>query len=457
MQLSPMQIQSMVIEAIDEITQDWDLESDESIALETLLVEDLGFASMDFVQLVVTIEDLFQKKLGFHDLLMQNGEYVEDLSVEQLVNFIDRKLNSQAVVEVSDSGKQHSDELVSEKINLTKIDQFRNVVSQRVAQIQQASPSQSQPLAGELAKNKPAVFILSPPRSGSTLLRVILAGHPQLFAPPELHLLSYQTLAQRQAALAGEQTSHLLQGTIRAIMQLKNYSAEAAERLMQEYEDQQMTTQQFYNQLQTWLGDKTLVDKTPTYASHLDILKRAETDFEQPLYLHLLRHPYGAIRSYEESKLDRIVPIMNESSFSRRELAELTWLISHQNILDFLQHVPQQRQYRIQYEDLVENPQASVESICQFLGLEFHEDMLDPYKEKAQRMTDGVQVVSKMSGDLKFHLHGGIEADAAHRWKRYYTVDFLGDITRKLAESLGYNLAELSNLSAQEGVAKALT
>lgn len=35
----------------------------------------------------------------------------------------------------------------------------------------------------------PIAFILSSPRSGSTLLRVMLAGHPGLYSPPELHLL----------------------------------------------------------------------------------------------------------------------------------------------------------------------------------------------------------------------------------------------------------------------------
>src|SRR5690606_29517854 len=38
------------------------------------------------------------------------------------------------------------------------------------------------------------VFILCSPRSGSTLLRVMLAGHPDLFAPPELHLLHHRSM-----------------------------------------------------------------------------------------------------------------------------------------------------------------------------------------------------------------------------------------------------------------------
>ena len=50
-------------------------------------------------------------------------------------------------------------------------------------------------------KNPPAVFVLSPPRSGSTLLRVMLGGHPRLFAPPELELLSFNTLARAAGGL----------------------------------------------------------------------------------------------------------------------------------------------------------------------------------------------------------------------------------------------------------------
>ncbi len=60
------------------------------------------------------------------------------------------------------------------------------------------------------------------------------------------------------------------------------------------------------------------------------------------------------------------------------------------------------------------------------------------YKDKKQRMTDGVEAVSKMSGDLKFHLHRTIEPEMAYRWKQYHTVDFLGEVTKELAVSFGY-------------------
>ena len=55
-----------------------------------------------------------------------------------------------------------------------------------------------------LNKNKPAIFVLSPPRSGSTLLRVILGGHSQLFAPPELYLLCFNNLQAKKAFWFGK-------------------------------------------------------------------------------------------------------------------------------------------------------------------------------------------------------------------------------------------------------------
>lgn len=143
---------------------------------------------------------------------------------------------------------------------------------------------------------------------------------------------------------------------------------------------------------------------------------------------------------------------MRNSPFSTRELAELIWLISHQNILEFFKYVPKHRQYCVRFEDLVKQPKTTVEGICQFLGLDFHPEMLQPYKEKNQRMTDGLHSVSRMIGDVKFHQYKGIEAEVADRWKQHYKIDFLSDVTWQVAELLGYkqNIATVSD--REEGV-----
>jgi ribosomal protein S13 len=136
--------------------------------------------------------------------------------------------------------------------------------------------------------------------------------------------------------------------------------------------------------------------------------------------------------------MDRLLPFMQSIDFSRREYAELAWLVCHQNILELLQDIPQNRQIRVRFEDLVGQPQTTIEKICNFLNLDFHSDMLEPYKDKERRMTDGVENVANMSGDLKFYLHKDIEAETAYRWQKYHTVDFLSDMSLELAKSLGY-------------------
>ncbi|HEY3569188.1 MAG TPA: amino acid adenylation domain-containing protein, partial [Thermoanaerobaculia bacterium] len=292
------------------------------------------------------------------------------------------------------------------------------------------------PLSGPLEKNPPAAFVLSPPRSGSTLLRVMLAGNPGLFAPPELELLPFDTLAERRAAFPGR-NSFWLEGATRAVMEVRGCGAEEAEALLAEMESAGGTTRELYRRLQGWIGGRLLVDKTPSYALDLEVLRRAEQVFAGARYIHLLRHPYGMIRSFEEAKLEQVF-FRHPHSLPRRELAELIWLVSQQNILRFLAEVPPERRMQVRFEDLVAAPEAVLRDICDFLEVEYHPDMAEPYKEKSARMTDGIHAWSRMLGDVKFHQHAEVDRAAAERWRELAAEDFLGDLTWEMAEGLGY-------------------
>lgn len=91
MQVTTMQVESAIADILKDMTQEWELDLDE-IQPETKLVEDLSFGSIDVIHLVVAIEEHFQQKLGFNELLMDNGQYVDDISVGELVNFVSQKL-----------------------------------------------------------------------------------------------------------------------------------------------------------------------------------------------------------------------------------------------------------------------------------------------------------------------------------------------------------------------------
>ncbi|HEV2705718.1 MAG TPA: amino acid adenylation domain-containing protein [Pyrinomonadaceae bacterium] len=353
---------------------------------------------------------------------------------------IARVLGVEAVGETKTRGEGVSDELAC-AVNASALAQVRELIG--------AASFTSTPAK----KNPPAIFILSPPRSGSTLLRVMLAGHPTLFAPPELELLSFDTLAERRAALTGKY-SFWLEGTIRAVMEIKGCEMEEARRLIEEYEAQGMSVPQFYRLMQEWIGERRLVDKTPSYALDREVLRRAENCFEDALYIHLLRHPFGMIRSFEEAKLEQVF-FRYEHSFSRRELAELIWLVSQQNIREFLSEVPARRQYQLRFEELVSRPVETLESLCDFLGLEFHAEMAEPYRQKEQKMTDGIHPLSQMLGDVKFHQHTRVDAGVAERWKGQAVNDPLSEMTQALAEELGYQSEKTEAVQASAADASA--
>jgi acyl carrier protein len=86
-------VESAVIAIVEDLTQDWGLESDD-IDGNTLLVEQLDFASVDIIQLCVALEQHYGRKLGFQDLLLVNGSYVGDLSIGQVAAFVANRIHA---------------------------------------------------------------------------------------------------------------------------------------------------------------------------------------------------------------------------------------------------------------------------------------------------------------------------------------------------------------------------
>jgi amino acid adenylation domain-containing protein len=292
------------------------------------------------------------------------------------------------------------------------------------------------PFPADEPKNPPALFVLAPPRSGTTLLRVMLGGNPRLFSPPELELLGFNTMAQRNTAFAGRD-SFWLEGVPRAILELRGGSVDEARELVERCEREGWTTRRFYRRLQEWLGGRILVDKSTHYPLDPAVLRRAEEAFESPFYVHLVRHPYGMVHSFEEARMEQVF-FRRPHPFTRRELAELVWTVSHRNILDFLQEIPAARQHRLRFEDLVRDPEGEMRRLCAALGIEYHPDMADPYRGTRERMTDGLHAESRMIGDVKFHGHGGVQAGTAERWRDAYAEGFLGEPAWETAIALGY-------------------
>lgn len=84
---------SGLVSILEDMTSDWEVDVDGGIDEASQLIADLGFESVDVVQLVVAIEEHFQRRdIPFEELLMEDGQYVEELRVGQIVDFLTRHL-----------------------------------------------------------------------------------------------------------------------------------------------------------------------------------------------------------------------------------------------------------------------------------------------------------------------------------------------------------------------------
>lgn len=282
-------------------------------------------------------------------------------------------------------------------------------------------------------RDKPeAVFLLSSPRSGSTLLRVMLAGHPSLFCPPELNLLPFETMASREQGLGPCQAEECRatgcdqrEGLLRALVELGERPPTMAE----------LSVADMYRWLQRQIHPRVLVDKSPLNAARLDSLARAERLFPGARYVYLYRHPYAVMESLVRSRFDLQVgmPAKDPGLF-----ADVAWARTNGNILSFLSEIDPARQHHLRYEYLVREPEPAMAALCEFLALPFDPALLQPYQ--GRRMTDGLREHSPALGDPGFLKHSGIDASLGEVWRRVRPPRPLGDDSRRLAARLGYEL-----------------
>ncbi|WP_293024902.1 type I polyketide synthase [Moorena sp. SIO3I8] len=290
-------------------------------------------------------------------------------------------------------------------------------------------------------RNRSMVFVLSSPRSGSTLLRVMLAGHRDLFCPPELHLLPFETMAERNQSLG---STHLGEGLARAFMEIMNLDAQASTTLVEEITQQDWSIQKVYGRLQELTGKRTLVDKSPTYAGSIETLRHAEDLFEEAKYIHLVRHPYAVIDSFVKNRMDKIFGIDEVDPYW---LAEEVWTTCNRNILDFFEEIAPSNHHLVYYEELVKQPAKVMARLCEFLGIPFDEAVLQPYQ--GQRMTDGIHPQSLPVDDPNFRNHKQIDSALGEVWQQIQLPQPLGKFAQEVATRLDYQLPLLVEPSAQ--------
>ncbi len=368
----------------------------------------LGGTSLDAMQLIIELEK--QSRETMHLALLYNNPVLADFAdvlIKQYSSF--------------DRVQKINDKLVFQPPSAKDTILFDDYLATRLR-------TSAQQVGTKIPR---AIFILCAPRSGSTLFRSMLAGHPDLFVPEELRLLHHDHLDQWQAATEGPQRI-FREGVIRAVMSAFLLSQQEAQQKIAAYS----TILDLYADLQQKIAPKLLVDKSPLYALDPAVLEHIEANFDQPLYIVLLRHPAAAIASFIHNHMKQLwTP---EPPISEKTLGEILWNKCYSNIKHFLGNIPQDRQIRLTYENLVSNPEQQMQTICHFLGIRYDSALLTPYDGLATRMTTPDYKVSRTIGDPKFHRFNRISQTSIDLWKQNSLSASLAKETWSLASSLAY-------------------
>ncbi len=277
---------------------------------------------------------------------------------------------------------------------------------------------------------KPITLILGSPRSGTTLLRVMLAGHPKLFSPPEMLLGQFETMRQR----ADHVNRRFWEkgGLRRALMELEGLDVEGAKAAVRALEDRSIP--EVYARLQERLGERMLVDKCIHLAASPEALYRIPNRFPEARYLWLVRHPGSVTRSLEHQPMVEFM--IDGLANDTREV----WHFANHLIKQYLEMIPKNRWELILYEELITNPRPVMERVCQTLGVEFNEAVLDPYE--GDRMRHDIKG-ARAAGDPAMAGRGRMDPELATSWLHGFDPRTLSKETHTLALEFGYDLAAM--------------
>ena len=241
------------------------------------------------------------------------------------------------------------------------------------------------------------IFLLSPPRSFSSIVCAMIGQHPQIYSLPETNLFGAETIDQwrAQCALAIYNMDH---GVHRAIAELyfggqtENTIVLARGWLRRR---SHFSTGNLLEQFAKRVHPKLLLEKSPSLVYSPQALHRVFGFFPRARFIHLVRHPRGqggsVMKRLERAGRRRKVPqwITDLASFSLapegapggRELdPQAAWYVLNLNICSFLDAVPREQWRRIQGEAVITDPDHALDGILKWLNLRTDSEAMERMK-----------------------------------------------------------------------------
>lgn len=270
------------------------------------------------------------------------------------------------------------------------------------------------------------ILILGCPRSGTTLLRLMLNAHPRIAIPPETRFLLPTYFERERFGDLGQvegrrKLAEFLTGT-----ELYRFADHDTDRAVvtQAILDAPPTVgsalEAVYQQYAARFDKPRWGDKLPTYIEHVRPLLQL---FPDAHLIHVLRDGRDCIAS------------LKRQSWSKRSTPDSIGVWNR--AVDYGNKarawVPAEQWHEIKYEELVSDPEARLKELCAFLDEDFVDDMLEPHRVGQSAMPSRKQLKGKLSGEVTTSSIGG--------WSRHleeWESNLMHYVSGKRLRALGY-------------------
>ena len=282
------------------------------------------------------------------------------------------------------------------KLRLEAVPYDQNKVSSHVRKIRQVCTREFfGSRRGWGSKKSGPIFIVSLPRSGSTLIEQILASHPSVEGTEELRDIERIALAIAPEGKTGGWLDVLPRMSADQIEQLGDHYIEATQR-------HRHTARPFFT------------DKMPSNWVFTGLI---ETILPNAKIVDVRRHPMGCGFANFSQHFNWGI----NYSYDFAHIANF-----YRNYVEAMAHldaVLPRKVHHLTYESLIEDTEGEIRRLLDYLGLPFHEDCLRFFENKRAIYTPSSEQV-----------RSPINRDGMERWKNY--APFLSELERELGPVL---------------------
>lgn len=271
------------------------------------------------------------------------------------------------------------------------------------------------------------IFIISMPRSGSTLLQRVLAGHADVGASSEPWIMLHQAYARRSRGIFTEYDADWAALGVNEFVEHYTDGDEAYDDAVRAF------ACSLYGNAMRRARVKRFIDKTPRYVMIVDELMRW---FPQARFVFLIRNPLSVLASVVNTQIQHDLTTLerfrNELRVGPRALLAGTAKLG-------------ERAAVVHYEKFVAAPEAELERLCAQLDLSFSPAMLD--------YTDAPEFSGFMQDRTGITQHSRPVGDRAESWRQLladpqqleFARGYLAELGPELVNELGYSFSELDD------------